>query len=68
MPNQTNDLFPGFKYPAGCLIKYIESAGLFQILLRDDTTTSFEPKRGNVEKFHIWLKQHNIENIKGSTH
>lgn len=60
--NQISDLFPNFGYLPAEILKYIETAGIFRILLRNGISLSFEPK--NVQEFHNWLKDHNIENLK----
>ncbi|MNY40588.1 hypothetical protein D3C86_1753400 [compost metagenome] len=56
--------YPDFKFTAPEIKKYIESAGIFSILLTNGKTVTFEPTENEIKTFHQWLKQHQIENIK----
>lgn len=59
---QTKPTYEGFDYPATELAKYLESAGIFSISLKDGKIIHFSPT--DVEGFRNWLTINKVENIK----
>lgn len=57
-----NTTYSGFEYPYNLLHKYVEAAGLFTIMLTDDSIVHFKPE--DIVGFRSWLKTHNILEVK----
>ncbi|MBZ4192617.1 hypothetical protein [Niabella beijingensis] len=56
--NVTDTPFLGFEYAPETLIKYVEAAGIFTILLSGGAIVHFHPDK--VEAFRNWLKEHKV--------
>lgn len=54
--------YPGFKYSANDLLKYITILNDFTIMLKDGDIIKYIPD--NDTAFKIWLKENNIQNIR----
>ena len=52
----------GFEYNSKELVKYVEAAGVFTILLRNDKVVHFFPE--SPEGFRNWLQKNCIQNIR----
>ncbi|MEO8884956.1 MAG: hypothetical protein ABI367_02765 [Mucilaginibacter sp.] len=54
--------FPGFNYQASQLSKFIASAGLVTILLKNGEIIHYAP--ADIKAFVQWLVAHGVEDIK----
>lgn len=59
----TTELFEGFDYAPEQLKKFIHTAGIFTLMLKNsDKIVTFIPD--NITAFHEWLNSHSIADIR----
>jgi len=54
--------YPSLDYTSDMLVRYLATAGIFTILLRNGEVINFEPADTN--DFENWLQKHKIENLR----
>jgi hypothetical protein len=54
--------YPGFNYPANQLSKFLSTAGIVTLLLKNGEIIHYTP--ADISAFMQWLEAHAIENIK----
>ncbi|MFT3904350.1 MAG: hypothetical protein QM727_14340 [Niabella sp.] len=54
--------YQGFSYPCKSLVKFVNTLGIFTIMLKSGRIVHFQPD--NIEDFRQWLIKNNIEDIK----
>lgn len=55
--------YQGFSYPCKDLVKFVNTLGIFTIMLKNGNIVHFQPD--NITDFRQWLLENNIEDIKG---